>query len=54
MTPRTKHMDAQKVEAEIAKLMAETSKINAESRWYPFMVGAAFFGAAAAFAKLFL
>jgi len=45
---------ARKTDAEIAKLIAETSKINAESRWYPFMVGAAFFGAAAAFAKLFL
>ncbi|HGM7334064.1 TPA: hypothetical protein ACKQCJ_000352 [Stenotrophomonas maltophilia] len=54
MQPKPKPMDAQKVEAEIAKLIAETSKINAESRWYPFMVGAAFFGAAAAFAKLFL
>lgn len=54
MTPKAKPMDAQKVEAEIAKLIAETSKINAESRWYPFVVGAAFFGAAAAFTKLFL
>lgn len=57
MSRRGSHMDAsvaRKTDAEIAKLIAETAKINSESRWYPFMVGAAFFGAAAAFAKLFL
>ena len=26
-----------KIRAEIAKLMAETTKINAELRWYPFV-----------------
>lgn len=33
MTPKAKPMDAQTVEGEIAKLSAEGSKINAESRW---------------------
>lgn len=48
MTPET----ARKVEAEIAKLMAETAKINAEARWYPFVVLASVFGAAMAAVKL--
>jgi hypothetical protein len=30
----------EKVQAEIAKLIAETSKINSENRWYPAIVGA--------------
>lgn len=30
-----------KIEAEIAKLMAETMKNNAEARWYPLVIGAA-------------
>jgi hypothetical protein len=29
-----------KLEAEIAKIMAETIKINGEARWYPFIAGA--------------
>ena len=43
---------ARKVDAEIAKLMAETSKINSEARWYPFVVLASVFGAAVAAVKL--
>ena len=27
-----------KIQAEISKLLAETAKINAESKWYPFVV----------------
>jgi hypothetical protein len=49
-----------KMRAEIAKLIAETSKINIESmklqtenRWYPFVATAAIFGAALAIAKFF-
>ena len=49
-----KPMDAQKVEAEIAKLIAETSKINTEARYYPIIVAAGLMGAGAALAKLFL
>jgi hypothetical protein len=37
--------------AEIAKLLAETSKINAEARRYPFIATAAVFGAAFAILK---
>ncbi|MFT0531888.1 hypothetical protein ACMHYJ_03505 [Castellaniella hirudinis] len=49
-----KNMDQRKVEAEIAKLMAETAKINAEARWYPIVVAAGLLGAAITFTKLFL
>lgn len=43
-----------KIRAEIAKLVAETMKINTENRWYPAVVGAAGMAAALAIAKLFL
>ena len=49
-----KPMDAKMIEAEIAKLIAETSRINAESRWYRFGLGAALASAAAAFTKVLL
>lgn len=49
-----KPMDAKMIEAEIAKLIAETSRINAESRWYRFGLGVALACAAAAFTKVFL
>ena len=42
-----------KMRAEIAKLVAETAKINAEARWYPFVATAAIFGGALAIAKFF-
>jgi len=32
-----KSLDIVKTEAEIAKLMAETQKLNLESRWMPFV-----------------
>lgn len=41
-----------KVDAEIAKLIAETMKIQAEARWYPFVATAGLFAAALAFLKL--
>lgn len=44
--------ETEKMRAEIAKLMAETSKINSENRFYPLVVGAALMGAATAVAKL--
>jgi len=43
-----------KIQAEIAKLIAETSKINSENKWYPLIVGASATLAIVAVAKLFL
>ena len=45
---------SRKIEAEIAKLIAETGKINAEARWYPFVATAGLFAAAIAVVKLFM
>ncbi|MEX3555438.1 MAG: hypothetical protein VB131_02010 [Burkholderia gladioli] len=47
------NVDAIKVEAEIAKLMAETAKLNLEIRWMPFVWASMIFGAALAAAKYF-
>ncbi len=44
--------DREKVRAEIGKLMAETAKINAEARWYPFVAAAGVFAAALGLLKL--
>jgi len=41
-------------QTEIHKMIAETLKIQAESRWYPLVVGAALATALITFAKLFL
>ena len=50
------NLSDRKIEAEIAKLMAETMKINTEARWYPFIAGAgagaAMLGAALGLVKL--
>jgi len=43
-----------KIQAEIAKLITETSKINNENKWYPLIVGASATLAIVAIAKLFL
>lgn len=43
-----------KARAEIAKLVAETSKINSESRWYPFVAGSGVTLVLVAIAKLCL
>lgn len=45
--------NAQKLQAEMAKLIAETAKINREARWYPVIALAAFAASVAAVAKLF-
>jgi hypothetical protein len=45
MTPTTT-MEAEKIHAEISKLIDETAKINAEARWYPFVAAAGVFAAA--------
>lgn len=47
-------MQHDKIEAEIAKLIAETAKINAEAKWYPFVAVAGVFSVALAVVKLFL
>ncbi len=44
----------EKVQAEIAKLIAETSKINSENRYYPMIVTATATLAIVAVVKLFL
>lgn len=43
----------QKVEAEIAKLMAETMKIQKESFWYPIAISGGLIAAVAAAVKIF-
>ncbi|QWT20962.1 hypothetical protein KPL74_02875 [Bacillus sp. NP157] len=44
--------DREKIRAEMFKILAETSKINAEARWYPFVASAGFYAAAFALLKL--
>ena len=44
----------EKIHAEIAKLMAETAKINSENRWYPLIVGSTTTLAIVAIVKIFL
>lgn len=53
MTTAEQTIADDKMRAEIAKLVAETAKINAEARWYPFVATAAIFGGALAIAKFF-
>jgi len=47
-------VNEKKIKAEIAKLMAETDKLYAETRWYPLVLAAALFAAVATVIKLFL
>lgn len=47
-------MDERKIEAEIAKLMAETAKLNKELRWYEVTIIVAITLAVVAVVKLFL
>lgn len=54
MTDSEVKLADEKMRAEIYKLGAETAKINAEARWYPFVATAALFGAAIAVVKIFL
>ena len=54
MTPENDQLSQQKIQTEIAKLIAETSKINSENRYYPLIVGAASATALMAFTRLFL
>ncbi len=50
-TPTTT-MEAEKLHAEISKLIVKTAKINAEARWYPFVAAAGVFAAAFGVFKL--
>jgi uncharacterized protein (DUF1778 family) len=43
---------ARKIDAEIASLLAEAAKIREETRWYPFIAGAAIVGACVGLFKL--
>ncbi len=43
-----------KIQAEIAKLITETSKINSKNKWYPLIVGASATLAIVAVVKIFL
>ena len=54
MTEAEVRLEDEKIRAEIAKLIAETSKINSENRWYPLVVGSGLTLAIVAVAKLFL
>lgn len=54
-------LSKEKIHAEIAKLIAETSRINAEAGkltkeafWYPLLIATGFVGAIIALTKLFL
>jgi len=44
--------DREKLRAEIRKITAETMKINAEARWYPYVAVAGTFAAALGLLKL--
>lgn len=54
MTQQEQALVDDKMRAEIAKLLAETSKINGENRWYPLVVGSGATLAIVAIVKLFL
>lgn len=61
MTPEEREQHNRRVDAEIMKLVAETSKLNSESaklatenRWYLLVIGSAATLAIVAVAKLFL
>lgn len=44
--------EREKIRADINKILAETMKINAEARWYPFVATAGIFAAAFGVVKL--
>ncbi|WP_214067530.1 hypothetical protein [Photorhabdus hainanensis] len=46
--------ELEKIHAEIAKLMAETTKINREATWYPIVVASSLIGAVATITTLLL
>ena len=54
MTEAEVRLQDEKMQAEIGKLMAETSKVTDENRWYPFVIGSGMTLAIVAAVKLFL
>jgi len=54
MTPREQALVDDKVRDEIAKLVAETAKINNENKFYPMIVASSATLAIVAIVKLFL
>ncbi len=48
-----KTLDLAKVEAEIAKLISETSKLNQEARWMPFVRASGMIAAVMTVTKFF-
>lgn len=54
MTAQEQQLADDKMRAEIAKLIAETAKINRENLYYPVIVTASATAALIAFAKLFV
>lgn len=46
--------ELEKIHAEIAKLMAETTKLNRESAWYPIVVASGLIGAVATITTVLL
>ena len=54
MTNAERAIKDRKIDAEIAKLIAETSKINNENRWYVAVVASGITLAIVAIVKLFL
>ncbi len=54
MTAHEQSLADDKMRAEIAKLIAETAKINRENKYYPIIVGASAAAALIALAKLFV
>lgn len=53
-TDKMNQANLKKVDAEIAKLLAETSKINRENVYYPLVVGSGITLAIVAVVKIFL
>ncbi len=53
MTDNDENLKDNKIGAEIAKLIAETMKINAETRWYPAIAAAGVMVAFIAVMRLF-
>ncbi|MCC8420556.1 hypothetical protein [Photorhabdus thracensis] len=47
-------VELEKIHAEIAKLMVETTKINREAIWYPIVVASDLIGAVATITTLLL
>lgn len=54
MNVETAELQTEKLRAEIAKLMADTAKVNKETKWYEIVITVSVTLAIVAVAKLFL